>query len=214
MVLDRLLLPLKCLDSLFIANSLLTYTMTFGCLQHGHFPLPSVKGDVTIFVAFIAFGAHGPFMCMLPCRCLPLDCVVVDLTYFGKCFQTSSCYQLAFSVSSLIPSSSRIPTILGHVANLLAILALYGSVAVNSVMPALADGDRGLEGTGSSVGTVEGSAGARCSSSSFSTSSSLSSSDDFDINCLIVGSIRSEDLLRYSLSSSGLGQQCDMVIGL
>ncbi|GJY26747.1 hypothetical protein Tco_0401473 [Tanacetum coccineum] len=72
-----------------------------------------------------------------------------------------------------------------------------GSVAANSVMPALADGDRGkqtyqsqmplysqLEGTGSSVGTAEGSAEARCSSSSsssssFSTSSSsLSSSDD------------------------------------
>ncbi|GJU09552.1 hypothetical protein Tco_1131948 [Tanacetum coccineum] len=59
-----------------------------------------------------------------------------------------------------------------------------GSAAANSVMPALADGDRGLEGTGSSVGTAEGSAGARCSSSSsssssFSTSSSsLSSSDD------------------------------------
>ncbi|GKB21652.1 hypothetical protein Tco_0855575 [Tanacetum coccineum] len=49
-----------------------------------------------------------------------------------------------------------------------------GSVAANSVMPALADGDR----------TAKGSAGARCSSSSpssssFSTSSSsLSSSDD------------------------------------
>ncbi|GJU75806.1 hypothetical protein Tco_1272876 [Tanacetum coccineum] len=47
-----------------------------------------------------------------------------------------------------------------------------------------------LEGTGSSVGTVEGSAGARCSSSSsssssFSTSSSLSSSDDYYHNCLI-----------------------------
>ncbi|GJX66500.1 hypothetical protein Tco_0300843 [Tanacetum coccineum] len=69
-----------------------------------------------------------------------------------------------------------------------------GSAAANSVMPALADGDRGkqtyqsqmplysqLEGTGSSVGTAEGSAEARCSSSSssFSTSSSsLSSSDD------------------------------------
>ncbi|GJU99197.1 hypothetical protein Tco_1328468 [Tanacetum coccineum] len=67
----------------------------------------------------------------------------------------------------------------------------------NSVMHASVDGDRGkqthqsqmplyshLEGTGSSVGTAEGSAGARCSSSSsssssFSTSSSsLSSSDD------------------------------------
>ncbi|GJS42615.1 hypothetical protein Tco_0567658 [Tanacetum coccineum] len=67
----------------------------------------------------------------------------------------------------------------------------------NGVLLALADGDRGkqthqsqmpryshLEGTGSSVGTAEGSAGARCSfsslsSSSFSTSSSsLSPSDD------------------------------------
>ncbi|GKG20750.1 hypothetical protein Tco_0380551, partial [Tanacetum coccineum] len=55
-----------------------------------------------------------------------------------------------------------------------------GSVAANSVMPALADGDRGLEGTGSSIGTAEGSAEARCSSysSSFSTSSSSLSSSD------------------------------------
>ncbi|GJU12098.1 hypothetical protein Tco_1465819 [Tanacetum coccineum] len=59
-----------------------------------------------------------------------------------------------------------------------------GSAAANSVMHVSADGDCGLEGTGSSVGTAEGSAGARCSSSSsssssFSTSSSsLSSSDD------------------------------------
>ncbi|GJX89344.1 hypothetical protein Tco_0341358 [Tanacetum coccineum] len=60
----------------------------------------------------------------------------------------------------------------------------FGKCSSNSVMHASVDGDRGLEGTGSSVGTVEGSAGARCSSSSsssssFSTSSSsLSSSDD------------------------------------
>ncbi|GKF32731.1 hypothetical protein Tco_0102529 [Tanacetum coccineum] len=66
-----------------------------------------------------------------------------------------------------------------------------GSVAANSVMPALADGDHGqthqsqmplyshLEGTRSSVGTAEGSVRARFSSSSFSTSSSsLSSLDD------------------------------------
>ncbi|GJZ30099.1 hypothetical protein Tco_0575146 [Tanacetum coccineum] len=50
-----------------------------------------------------------------------------------------------------------------------------GSVAANSVMPALVDGDRRLEGTGSSVGTVEGSVGARCSSSSSSSSTSSSS---------------------------------------
>ncbi|GJR13936.1 hypothetical protein Tco_0796588 [Tanacetum coccineum] len=72
-----------------------------------------------------------------------------------------------------------------------------GSAAANSVMHVSADGDCGkqthqsqmplysqLEGTRSSVGTAEGSVGARCSSSSsssssFSTSSSsLSSSDD------------------------------------
>ncbi|GKB35868.1 hypothetical protein Tco_0880810 [Tanacetum coccineum] len=41
-----------------------------------------------------------------------------------------------------------------------------GSAAANSVMPALANGDRGLEGIGSSIGTVGGSTGARCSSSS------------------------------------------------
>ncbi|GJR49006.1 hypothetical protein Tco_1317109 [Tanacetum coccineum] len=72
-----------------------------------------------------------------------------------------------------------------------------GSAAANSVMHALVDDDRGkqthqsqmplysqLEGTGSSVGTAEGSAEARCSSSSMSclsfltSSSSLSSSDE------------------------------------
>ncbi|GJS73758.1 hypothetical protein Tco_0706599 [Tanacetum coccineum] len=55
-----------------------------------------------------------------------------------------------------------------------------GSVAANSVMHASADGNRGLEGTRSFVGTAEGSAGARCSSSSPSSSSfsTSSSSDD------------------------------------
>ncbi|GJY06721.1 hypothetical protein Tco_0373775 [Tanacetum coccineum] len=150
--------------------------------------------------------------------------------YWTLTLEVSQTSTLITGVSSLIPSSSRIPTLPGHVANLLAIpppfyilwgplglplskrsdaslflLSLSdstfsgggddeGSVAANSVMPALADGDRGkqtpqsqiplysqLEGIGSSVGTVGGSTGARCSSSSssFSTSSSsLSSSDD------------------------------------
>ncbi|GKF12524.1 hypothetical protein Tco_0050450 [Tanacetum coccineum] len=70
-----------------------------------------------------------------------------------------------------------------------------GSAAANSVMHVSADGDceqthqsqmplySHHEGTGSSVGTAEGSAGARCSfsspsSSPFSTSSSLLSSSD------------------------------------
>ncbi|GJW36121.1 hypothetical protein Tco_0059041 [Tanacetum coccineum] len=41
-----------------------------------------------------------------------------------------------------------------------------GSVAANSVMPALADDDRGLEGTGSSVGWSAGSSSGSSSSSS------------------------------------------------
>ncbi|GJQ96520.1 hypothetical protein Tco_0007659 [Tanacetum coccineum] len=58
-----------------------------------------------------------------------------------------------------------------------------GSAAANSVMHVSADGDCGLEGIGSSVGTVGGSTRARCSSSSpssssFSTSSSSLSSSD------------------------------------
>ncbi|GJT76897.1 hypothetical protein Tco_1043622 [Tanacetum coccineum] len=155
----------------------------------------------------------------------------LKLHYWALTLEVSQTSTLITGVSSLIPSSSRISTLPGHVANLLAIPALYstlpivvtfllslvvsilcylaffdstfsgggddeGSVAANSVMPALADGDRGkqtyqsqmplysqLEGTGSSIGIAEGSAEARCSSSSsslsFSTSSSsLSSSDD------------------------------------
>nr|GEV30980.1 hypothetical protein [Tanacetum cinerariifolium] len=57
-----------------------------------------------------------------------------------------------------------------------------GGAATNSVMLALADGDRGLEGTKSSIGTIEGSDRTRfsssSSSSSFTTSSSSSSSSD------------------------------------
>ncbi|GJU05847.1 hypothetical protein Tco_1122277 [Tanacetum coccineum] len=162
----------------------------------------------------------------------------LKLHYWTHILEVSQTSTLITGVSSLIPSSSRIPTLSGHVAIPLAIPALYstlpivvifplslvvsilcylvffdstfsgggngeGSAAANSVMHVSADGDCGkqthqsqmplysqLEGTRSSVGTVEGSAGARCSSSSsssssFSTSSSLSSSDDYYHNCLI-----------------------------
>ncbi|GJU75973.1 hypothetical protein Tco_1273043 [Tanacetum coccineum] len=96
-----------------------------------------------------------------------------------------------------------------------------GSVAANLVMPALADGDRGLEGIGSSVGTVGGSTGARCSSSSpssssFSTSSSsLSSSDDSYYYCLIRRQDGQQDPPQgppYPLPDRS--QQCSLVIGL
>ncbi|GJR46551.1 hypothetical protein Tco_1314654 [Tanacetum coccineum] len=118
-------------------------------------------------------------------------------------FQTST---LITGVSSLIPSNSRIPTLPGHVANLLAIPVLYSTLPIvvtfplsfcssNSVMPALANGDRGvwcqidirtarnLVSKDKMIWYREGSAGARCSSSSSvllypsQLISSLSSSD-------------------------------------
>ncbi|GJV36096.1 hypothetical protein Tco_1408573 [Tanacetum coccineum] len=77
-----------------------------------------------------------------------------------KVSQTST---LTTGVSSLIPSSSRVPTLLGHVVNLLAIPApllvlSHCSLAANLGNGCLADCDRGLEGTGSSVGNSRGSA--------------------------------------------------------
>ncbi|GJW06679.1 hypothetical protein Tco_1569102 [Tanacetum coccineum] len=118
----------------------------------------------------------------------------LKLHYWILTLEVSQTSTLITGVSSLIPSSSRIPIIPGHVANLLTIPTLYSTLpivvqlapvaqsaaATQSQMPLYSQ----LEGTGSSVGTAEGSAEARCSSyssssSSFSTSSSsLSSSDD------------------------------------
>ncbi|GJR24449.1 hypothetical protein Tco_0972976 [Tanacetum coccineum] len=46
---------------------------------------------------------------------------------------------LITGVSSLIPSSSRIPTLLGHVANLLAILALYSTLSIVGAFKILDD---------------------------------------------------------------------------
>ncbi|GJS98939.1 hypothetical protein Tco_0820109 [Tanacetum coccineum] len=114
----------------------------------------------------------------------------LELHYWTLTLEVSQTSTLITGVSSLIPSSSRIPTILGHVVNLLAIPELYSTLPivisfplslVVSILCYLAfflDGDRIF------VSTAEGSAEARCSSSSsssssFSTSSSsLSSSDD------------------------------------
>ncbi|GJR66390.1 hypothetical protein Tco_0012455 [Tanacetum coccineum] len=106
--------------------------------------------------------------------------VSLNSHYWTLTLEVSQTSTLITGVSSLIPSSSRIPTLPGYVANLLAIPALYstlpivvtfplslvvsilcylaffdstfsgggddeGSVAANSVMPALADGDRGKQ---------------------------------------------------------------------
>ncbi|GJR58509.1 hypothetical protein Tco_1500671 [Tanacetum coccineum] len=86
--------------------------------------------------------------------------------------QTST---LITGVSSLIPSSSRIPTILGHVVNLLAIPELYSTLPIVISFPlslvvsilcylafllfgsGLKDLPGHLEGTGSSVGWSAGS---------------------------------------------------------
>ncbi|GJS64397.1 hypothetical protein Tco_0678961 [Tanacetum coccineum] len=77
-----------------------------------------------------------------------------------------------------------------------------------------------LEGTGSSVGTAEVSAEARCSSSSlssssFSTSSSSSSSSNDSHNCLLHRQDSQQDPPQGPpYPPSDRSQQCSPVIGL
>ncbi|GJS35397.1 hypothetical protein Tco_0533779 [Tanacetum coccineum] len=115
----------------------------------------------------------------------------LKLHYWILTLEVSQTSTLTTGVSSLIPSSSRIPTLLGYVANLLAIPTLYSIICY---LEFLEQNVYEVSSTGKSwtlrvlniyEGTAEGSVGARCSSSSssppssFSTSSSsLSSSDD------------------------------------
>ncbi|GJU65569.1 hypothetical protein Tco_1247404 [Tanacetum coccineum] len=69
------------------------------------------------------------------------------------CKQSSRTHNDRLGVSSLIPSSSRIPTILGYVVNLLAIPKLYSTLPIVISFPL----SLVLEGTGSSVGWSAGS---------------------------------------------------------
>ncbi|GKD26154.1 hypothetical protein Tco_1232368 [Tanacetum coccineum] len=157
-----------------------------------HYVAPVAFGGTWTIMMIVAFRTQRLrpaiiFLLPLPCSVsfvsiLPLVWLLLVLIVLGSVIQLP--FVLSLGVSSLIPSSSRIPTLPGYVANLLAIPALYSTLPIKqthqSQMPLYSH----LEGTGSFVGTAEGSAGARCSSSSpssssFSTSSSsLSSSDD------------------------------------
>ncbi|GJR77393.1 hypothetical protein Tco_0089758 [Tanacetum coccineum] len=53
-----------------------------------------------------------------------------ELHYWTLILEVSQTSTLITGVSLLIPSSSRIPTLPGHVANLLAILALYSTLPI------------------------------------------------------------------------------------
>ncbi|GJX05627.1 hypothetical protein Tco_0191543 [Tanacetum coccineum] len=117
-----------------------------------HYVAPVAFGSTWTIMMIVAFRTQrlGPaVICLLPVPCsvsfasiLPLVRLLLVLIVLG-------------SVSSLIPSNSRIPTLPGHVANLLAIPVLYSTLPIvvtfplslcssNSVMPALANGDRGV----------------------------------------------------------------------
>ncbi|GJV45423.1 ribonuclease H-like domain-containing protein [Tanacetum coccineum] len=165
---------------------------------------PTVTDQMAHYVAPVAFGSTWTIMMIVAFRTQRLGPAIIFLLPV-PCSVIFANPTLNIRCGSLIPSSSRIPTLPGYVANLPAIPALYSTLPImvtfplflcssNSVMPALADGDRGkqtpqsqmplysqLEGIGSFVGTVGGSTGAKCSSSSLSfstSSSSLLSSND------------------------------------
>ncbi|GJR00871.1 hypothetical protein Tco_0523855 [Tanacetum coccineum] len=59
----------------------------------------------------------------------------LKLYYWTLTLEVSQTSILITGVSSLIPSSSRIPTLPGHVANLLAILALYSTLPIVVTIP-------------------------------------------------------------------------------
>ncbi|GKF81789.1 hypothetical protein Tco_0240391, partial [Tanacetum coccineum] len=54
----------------------------------------------------------------------------LELYYWTLTLEVSQTSTLITGVSSLIPSNSRIPTILGHVVNLLAIPELYSTLPI------------------------------------------------------------------------------------
>ncbi|GKG17374.1 hypothetical protein Tco_0362331, partial [Tanacetum coccineum] len=59
-----------------------------------------------------------------------VDHTFLELHYWTLTLEVSQTSILITGVSSLIPSSSRIPTILGHVVNLLAIPELYSTLPI------------------------------------------------------------------------------------
>ncbi|GKB27393.1 hypothetical protein Tco_0866794 [Tanacetum coccineum] len=60
---------------------------------------------------------------------------VSELHYWTLTLEVSQTSTLITGVSLLIPSSSRIPTLPGHVANLLAILSLYSTLPIVVTFP-------------------------------------------------------------------------------
>ncbi|GJT33404.1 hypothetical protein Tco_0923823 [Tanacetum coccineum] len=61
--------------------------------------------------------------------------IFLELHYWTLTLEVSQTSTLITGVSSLIPSSSRIPTILGHVVNLLAIPELYSTLPIMVTFP-------------------------------------------------------------------------------
>ncbi|GJY83317.1 hypothetical protein Tco_0496693 [Tanacetum coccineum] len=127
-----------------------------------HFLKTTHVSPTTPSVPLTSKGLHFSFRRKL-CQYFASCSAVVGSDCSWKCYSTSSFITtlevsqtstLITGVSSLIPSSSRIPTLPGHVANLLAIPALYSTLPIvvtfplslcssNSVMHASVDGDRG-----------------------------------------------------------------------
>ncbi|GKC17577.1 hypothetical protein Tco_1014359 [Tanacetum coccineum] len=120
--------------------------------QMAHYVAPVAFGSTWTIMMIVAFRTQrlGPaviFLLPVPCSVsfasiLPLVRLLLVLIVLGSVIQLPLVLSAGVRkelrkecVSSLIPSSSRIPTLPGHVANLLAILALYSTLPIVVTFP-------------------------------------------------------------------------------
>ncbi|GJU84440.1 hypothetical protein Tco_1291986 [Tanacetum coccineum] len=99
-------------------------------LKSLHLVLPSTSFAVTCAKKSAGVQNRG---------CLFFVHTFLKLHYWILILEVSHTSTLITGVSSLIPSSSRIPTLLGHGANLLAILALYSTLSIVGAFKILDD---------------------------------------------------------------------------
>nr|GEZ96743.1 hypothetical protein [Tanacetum cinerariifolium] len=184
--------PVVPLIPTFVAISLLPYpNAPLVVSSIGIYRTPTVMGQMAKSVTLREFGSTWTIMEIVAFRTQRLRSAVMFLLPVPCSTST-----LITGRSSLIPSSSRgrdpayAFLLIGQEVDL--IFSGGGgndesSATANSVMHASADGNHRLERTRSSISTSEGSARARCSSSSslsFLTLSSLSSALDDSLSSL------------------------------
>ncbi|GJR86718.1 hypothetical protein Tco_0210729 [Tanacetum coccineum] len=132
----RTIFPIVPLIPTFIACSLLTCPSAPLVVSHiGICRTPTVAGQMANSVALVAFRSAWTIMVIVAFRTQRLRSAVMFPFPVPCCVALPVLCLLFGSVSSLIPSSSRISVIPGHVANLSAILALYSTWPIMLKLP-------------------------------------------------------------------------------